>query len=189
MWETVAALVVAGEDPTDQFTHGPQRVCLGGPTNLSALQEEIVEWWAGAVRRGQTEIQLVLVAGTAAATSVAPTAGPEQQPIRDAKRSEAAAASTLPSADELVSAVLLFQLMQCLEVEIEPGDEPTRSLLRLVVRSAADGDAGWSRIDAALRAAAVCERERMAVDADSDTTTADLTELLQFDRHSVVPQY
>lgn len=115
--------------------------------------------------------------------------GPEQQPIRDAKRSEAAAASTLPSADELVSAVLLFQLMQCLEVEIEPGDEPTRSLLRLVVRSAADGDAGWSRIDAALRAAAVCERERMAVDADSDTTTADLTELLQFDRHSVVPQY
>ena len=53
--------------------------------------------------------------------------------------------------DELVSAVLLFQLMQCLEVQIEPDDDITRSLLRDVVRAAADGPAGWARIDVALR--------------------------------------
>ena len=38
-----------------------------------------------------------------------------------------------------------------LRVVAEPDDEVTRLLLRDVVRAAADGPAGWARIDAALR--------------------------------------
>ena len=33
--------------------------------NLSAMREEITEWWAVAVRRGHKEVKLVLLAQTA----------------------------------------------------------------------------------------------------------------------------
>eukprot|EP01046_Picozoa_sp_COSAG06_P006412 COSAG06_NODE_302_length_17869_cov_90.137535_6_plen_591_part_00 len=213
LWETVAALAAAAEDPADQYAHGPQRVCLGGPMVLSALREEIVEWWAGAVRRGQTEINLVVLSNTDALSSAADElavsglgergggAGAiDLRATPGADDSAAGAAVPLPSADELVSAILLFQLMQCVEVEIAEEDSTTRELLRTVVRAAADGPAGWSRIDTALRSAVLREREQQRKESKeknaeegggaeeaSDLTGEQLTALLHFDRHSVVP--
>ena len=213
LWETVAALAAAGEDPADQYAHGPQRVCLGGPMVLSALREEIVEWWAGAVRRGQTEINLVVLSNTDALSSAADEPAVSGLGERGggagaidltttpgADDSAAGAAVPLPSADELVSAILVFQMMQCVEVEIAEEDSTTRELLRTVVRAAADGPAGWSRIDTALRSAVLREREQQRKESKgknveegggaeeaSDLTGEQLTALLHFDRHSVVP--
>jgi len=74
-WETVAALAVAGEDPAAPHEHGPVRVALGGASNLSALREEIVSWYTGAVKRGQPQVQLVLCVHTAGSTGAKPVEG------------------------------------------------------------------------------------------------------------------
>eukprot|EP01045_Picozoa_sp_COSAG04_P027141 COSAG04_NODE_3914_length_2425_cov_5.343508_1_plen_443_part_10 len=74
-WETVAALAVAGEDPAAPHEHGPVRVALGGASNLSALREEIVSWYTGAVKRGQQQVQLVLCVHTAGSTGAGRSGG------------------------------------------------------------------------------------------------------------------
>ena len=74
-FERVAALAVAGEDPAAPHEHGPVRVALGGAGNLSALREEVVAWYTGAVKRGEPQVQLVLCVHTAGSTGAKPVEG------------------------------------------------------------------------------------------------------------------
>ena len=168
-WETVAKLAAAGEDPAEPYEHGPQRVCLGGAVNLSAMREEVTEWWAGAVKRGQKEVKLVVLAQTASVcrsgaasgngerialagstTGAGPADLPTTTPPAFARRADdgfgpaaagrahraaiaadggAGDGGLSPSADELIAAALLFQLMQCLDIEIgKSSHHPSRCL-------------------------------------------------------------
>ena len=114
--------------------------CFG---NLTAVRERILAWWSSvstidANNHPEINTRVLLVCG-----NDGPSAAAEGEEVEEA---ESAAEM---SGGELLSGVLLYQLMQCADVEItdERPDGPTRHALREVMTATRDDGpgGGWPK--------------------------------------------
>lgn len=165
-WGLLSSLGQRGEGQTEAG-----QVFLCSPTNLSAVREAVVQWWAAGdsdetntpEQRQQQSLRLILL-------PVTPSADRLRTDTRNTVVENRAVGSTYEtddplsaaSADEIVCALLLYQLMQQAEIELPEDDSfGIRGMLRSVVTAAsaaaqaggADADGGWERIEGQLRRA------------------------------------
>ena len=173
----------------DQGQAAGARVVLGSATNLGAVRRSALRWWEDAAvplthfepnptGRGMSSPndRLILV--------VQPPEGSDVTSASD--HTEGAAVGRGHSVGELLGAIVTYALLQLGEVEMDEADEHTRELLQVAVRAAAGGAAGWADVQARLEAA--LRREAAGHAVGGELHEEELRVLLDFDRHSAVPE-
>lgn len=176
-------------------------VLLCSPTNFEAVRKAIIAWWRqlhqSESRNNPTQPWLVFRPVTRSATNVdmATARSDAHKPHTDSSD-----ALRTASSDEIVCSLLLYQLMQSIELELGEYDMLTRALLREVVTAAAaDGtdvtERGRKHIERLLHDTGMQEQRIQRQNSASSCEAEDHHDpvgstnlsVFEFNRHSVAP--
>ena len=184
-WQQLCSLV-----DESALVEGHQQVFLCSLTNLSAVREAVVAWWRQLPQNhsgspGEKQPRLLLRPLRAAVT---------QSPTKVRNSEDSCSVLRKASADEILCALLLYQLMQQTELELGEDNATTRALLSEVVTDAAarsndaTGDDG-SYVLNLLYNAVMLERGVGIDDKEAchHNKMSRQLPVLDFDRHSVAP--
>ena len=176
--------------------------CFG---NLTAVRERILAWWSSvstidANNHPEINTRVLLVCG-----NDGPSAAAEGEEEEEEEEEEGVVEM---SGAELLSGVLLYQLMQCADVEItdERPDGPTRHALREVMTATRDDGpgGGWPKARpphffrrvylCANRPGSCCCQlrdglERQLIRQELASDDIEVAELLVVDQYQAVPTY
>jgi hypothetical protein len=191
----------AGHATVSQYG-GAKRLLLGCLGNVSAVTQQVLDWWAGVSSIDASQSPAIntrvvfLCGGGGGATAAAPEGG-----------GSSARGHRHLAADFVFCGVALYQLLQCADVELVDGRASglARSALRAAVGAARGDDADWERLMAGVERGMLAQQRERATDeaavlrdrADagvnkharqSAAAAEELRHLLSVDQYHAVPR-